>query len=352
MSTPAARSFLRRWARRILLGVLGLIALILAAGSVYERMGRRRAARDFPPPGQMVNIGGRRIQLDCRGTGSPIVVFESGLDLYGSLSWSLVHDEIAKTTRACAYSRAGLMWSDPPPGPQNGMTVAEDLHATLEKAGEQPPYVLVAHSLGGPYAMTYTKRHAPEVAGLVFVDATHPDQFQQLKAVMPNARPPLGVMKAVGALSWTGLLRALMAIQPRVPGVPRPPPEIFRVAAAFAPISFDGSLEEMKALDATLAEAGTFHRLGDRPLVVLTAMAPLPEVVLAVNKMTRNQADEMQARWRALHEEEASWSSRGQHQLVDDATHYIQFDRPDVVIAAVRTVIQSVRDTGSASGVR
>jgi len=110
----------------------------------------------FPLQGKLVDIGGRRIQLDCRGTGSPIVIFESGLDINGSLSWSAVHDEIAKTTRACAYSRAGIMWSDPKDGPQNAKTIAEDLHAALAAAGEKPPFVLVGHSLGGPYIMTYT----------------------------------------------------------------------------------------------------------------------------------------------------------------------------------------------------
>src|SRR5689334_25308998 len=98
--------------RRIGLGVLAIIALALGVGSGYEAIGRSRAARDFPPPGKLVDIGGRRIQLDCRGTGTPTVVFEDGLDMGGSLSWFGVHDSIAKTTRACAYSRAGIMWSE------------------------------------------------------------------------------------------------------------------------------------------------------------------------------------------------------------------------------------------------
>src|SRR5689334_21560647 len=89
---PSRTTPIRRWARRILLGLLGLLVLALACGNTYELVGRRRAARDFPPPGKLVDIGGRKIQLDCRGAGSPTVVFESGLDLYGSLSWSLVHD--------------------------------------------------------------------------------------------------------------------------------------------------------------------------------------------------------------------------------------------------------------------
>ncbi|HEY8206562.1 MAG TPA: alpha/beta hydrolase [Myxococcaceae bacterium] len=341
----------RRWVRRTLQGLLGLLALTLAAGSTYELMGRRRAAIDFPPPGKLVDIGGRRIQIDCRGAGSPTVVFENGLDTYGSLGWSLVHDEVAKTTRACAYSRAGIMWSEPSQGPHGGISVAEDLHAALGTMGERPPFVLVGHSLGGPYAMIYTKRYAPEVAGLVFVDASHPDQRQRIHEFRPP-RSRLAKAKAWAALSWTGLLRVIAATElreevARAPDMSRRLTE--QVMAAYASTSIHGEVEEMEASDATLAEAGTFRQLGDRPLVVLTSMAPLPDQFLKERKLTREQATEVKAQWRTLHDEEASWSSRGQHQLINDASHYIQFDRPDVVIAAVRTVVASVRDARSAA---
>src|SRR5215468_3748086 len=96
-----------KWLKRIGVGVIVLIGGVVAAGVIYEQIARANAGREFPPRGRLVDIGGRRIQLDCRGIGTPIVVFESGLDALGSLSWAAVHDNVAKTTRACAYSRAG-----------------------------------------------------------------------------------------------------------------------------------------------------------------------------------------------------------------------------------------------------
>jgi pimeloyl-ACP methyl ester carboxylesterase len=332
---------MKKWIMYSGVAIVSLILLVTIVGVVYEMLGRSRAARDFPPQGTLVDIGGRRMQLDCRGTGSPTVIFEAGLDINGSLSWSAVHDEIAKTTRACAYSRAGIMWSDPKDGPQNAKTVAEDLHATLVKAGEKPPFVLVGHSLGGPYIMTYTKYFGADVAGLVFVDASHPDQVQRAKA-MSSYTPSSMMMliKAGAAFAWVGAVRiAPMARQ----GLPHQPLQAVQAKAAYASTSLGSMLKEFESMDETLAEAGTFRQLGNRPLYVLTSTALLPPQALAALKLTPEQGKLQKEVWKQLHDEEAAWSSKSQHQLIPDAGHYIQFDRPDIVIEAVRSVVKSVR---------
>lgn len=332
---------MKKWIRRIALFLSGFIVLAIIVGSCCESIGRRNAARDFPPPGKMVDIGERRIQLDCRGSGSPVVVFESGLDIDGSLSWSAVQDSVAKTTRACTYSRAGIMWSDPHYGPQNGKSIAEDLHAVLDLAGERPPYILVGHSLGGPYIMTFTKYFGMDVAGLVFVDASHPEQVQRFKTVTSQGPPMLmNIMKVGAALAWTGVVRAAM---PLFPGVPHQPALAARARAAYASTSLAAAVKEVEALNQTLAEAGTFRQLGNRPLFVLTSMAPLPAGALAAMKLTPEQGRQYKDIWKQMHDEEASWSLSSQHQLVPDAGHYIQYDRPDLVVAAVLSVVNSVR---------
>jgi pimeloyl-ACP methyl ester carboxylesterase len=333
---------MKKWIIRISLGAVALIALVVAGGSIYELMGRRQAAREFPPPGKFVDIGGRKMQLDCRGSGNPTVIFESGLDISGSLSWSTVHDEIAKITRACAYSRAGMMWSDPYDAPRNGKSIAEDLHATLMQAGEQGPFVLVGHSLGGPYIMTYTKYFGADVAGLVFVDASHPDQVRRFNAVGTIPEPTLMMLVyKVGAnLNWTGVVRAVASTYERMPHWPATVDEAIK---AYASTSLGTMLKEKGVIEQTLAEAGTFRQLADRPVFVLTATAPMPDNVVHQLKFTAEQARQWKEVWKALHDEEASWSSVSRHQLVPDAGHYIQFDRPDVVIEAVRWVVDNVR---------
>lgn len=289
---------------------------------------------EYPPLGQRVDIGGRKLQLDCRGSGSPTVVFEAGLDTAGSLSWTLVHDEIAQTTRACAYSRAGIMWSDPRDGVQNGKAIAEDLHTLLSKAGEQAPFVLVGHSLGGPYSMTYTQYFGEEVAGLVFVDASHPDQQLLLDAVFTTPQPqstqPVSSKLKRKPKSLIALSDAQIA-------------QLYLAHNAYLPNSVLAEAKEYEALTQTLAEAGTFRQLGNRPTFVLTAAAPLSAEQLAEEGMTAEQDQKRLVIWKQLQDDMATWSSNSQQQYVEDSTHYIQFNRPDLVIAAVQSVVGAVR---------
>src|SRR5688572_7029859 len=134
---------------KVVIGAIcAVVAAILVASAGREAWIRHRVEQELPPRGRMVDVGGHRLQIDCQGTGTPVVVFESGLDANGSLSWYKVQGEVASFTRACAYSRAGILWSEAAAGPRDGTAVATDLHRLLERAGERPPYVLVRHSVG------------------------------------------------------------------------------------------------------------------------------------------------------------------------------------------------------------
>ena len=146
-------------------------------------------------------------------------------------------------------------------------------------------------------------------------------------------------------LNWTGVVRAVAATSQKMPNQPE---SVHQTMKAYASTSFGPMLKESQALAQTLAEAGTFRQLVNRPILVLTAMAPIPEQVRVNLGWTKAQAKQFQDGWKQLHDEQATWSSRSQHQLIPDASHYIQFDRPDIVIAAVQSVVASVR-TGSNS---
>jgi pimeloyl-ACP methyl ester carboxylesterase len=335
---------MKPWLKRTAIGLGSLITLLIVAGAIFEAVMRQQTAQKYPALGKLVDIGGRKIQIDCRGSGAPTVVLESGLDAYGSLSWAKVHDDIAQATRVCAYSRAGLLWSDPAPGDFDRKQTAQDLHAALIKAGEKTPWVMVGHSLGGPHIMTFTSLYDKEVAGLVFVDASHPDQIERFRQVIGNAideeplmlkTPPL--LAEIGA--WIGIVR-LMNLCPPIPNAPRIAEQ---AGCAYIPQTASANLKASQSFKTTLANASHFRQLGDRPLVVLTAMQQIKPEDLKTMGMSEAQGRKFQAIWTELQDDEAAWSSHSRHEIVPDSSHYIQFDRPDVVIKAVREVVDDVK---------
>jgi pimeloyl-ACP methyl ester carboxylesterase len=341
---------MKPWKKRIAIGVGSLIALLIVAGAIFETVMRQQTAQKYPAPGKLVDIGDRKIQIDCRGSGSPTVVLESGLDNLGSLSWAKVQDSIAQTTRVCAYSRAGIMWSDPAPGDFDSKRTAQDLHAVLTKAGEHIPWVMVGHSLGGPHIMTFTSLYDKEVAGLVFVDASHPDQIERFRQVVGNAidEEPL-ITRTPSLLADVGARIGIVRLMNLCSPIPKAPQLVAQASCAYTPQTASSNLKASQSSKSTLANASQFQQLGDRPLVVLTAMQKLDPQMLKNMNMSEEQGRKLQATWQQLQADEASWSNHSRHEIVTDSSHYIQFDRPDVVIKAVREVVNDVRKAKAAT---
>ena len=134
--------------------------------------------------GSLVEVDGHEMHLNCEGTGSPIVLLESGQDVRGSLSWHPIKAQVAAVTRVCAYDRAGILWSAPGPNPRTSPSIAQELETLLGAAGETGPYVLVGHSIGGIHMRRFADLDRDAVVGLVFVDSSHPDQLERLPAEM------------------------------------------------------------------------------------------------------------------------------------------------------------------------
>ena len=127
-------------------------------------------ARAYPPPGQMVDVGGYRLHINCTGAGSPTVVIDAGLGDWSSM-WGFVQPGVAKTTRVCTYDRAGAGWSDQGPLPRDARQFAKELHTLLQNANIPGPYVMVGHSMGGLPVRVFTHEYAAEVAGVVLIDS-------------------------------------------------------------------------------------------------------------------------------------------------------------------------------------
>src|SRR6266852_221780 len=159
---------------RGLIAVLGLLVVLGLVGTMDESVAEAADVRAYPPPGQMIDVGGHSLHINCVGTGTPTVVIDAGWgDSSGAWS-SWVQPEAARTTRVCTYDRAGMGYSEPGPLPRTAEIFALELHRLLRGAGEPGPYVLVGHSLGGLPVRVFAHEYAAEVAGVVLIEWMSP----------------------------------------------------------------------------------------------------------------------------------------------------------------------------------
>ena len=165
----------------------GLAALlgIALVGYIYEPIAEAADAKAYPPPGELVDVGGYRLHIKCTGSGSPTVVIEAGLGDW-STSWGFVQSDVTKTTRVCTYDRAGMGWSEAGPLPRDAAQFAKELHTLLQSADIPGPYVMVGHSLGGLGVRVFVHEYASEVAGVVLVESMNPKQISQLPSAERN----------------------------------------------------------------------------------------------------------------------------------------------------------------------
>lgn len=125
----------------------------------------------------MIDIGGRKLHLNCEGIGSPTVILMGGGGAF-SIDWALVQPKVAESTRVCSYDRAGLGWSDPGPAEETVEETVSDLHALLQASGERGPYVLVGASIGGIFIQAYQRAFPKDIAALVFSNSSNRIGFQ------------------------------------------------------------------------------------------------------------------------------------------------------------------------------
>jgi len=312
--------------------VIVVLATLVIAGASFELIASTQDAQRYPPPGQLIDIGGRMLHMNCVGAGAPTVVMEAGGG-GTSLEWSLVQPDIANTTRVCACDRAGAGWSDPGPMPRSPQNVVDDLVALLGASEVRGPYVLVTHSDSGLSTLLFAIEHPDSVAGIVFVDARHPDSLSaaERQAQLNQAQLLPTITNIVGR---TGLGRLFGAdLYPQIHPEGRfltPSTLELMLLQAARPAYTDqviSAIESATANDAELA-AALPGSLGSKPIVVLTT----------------EQYLSLYPGWGAGQEELTRLSTNAVHRFVGPGSeHYVAWQHPELVVAAVDEVLTSVR---------
>ena len=325
--------------------LFGALILLLIIGAGYQFVGMVLDRVHYPPPGQMVDVGGHRLHLYCMGKGSPTVVQEAAAPGW-SLYWSLVQPEVARVTRVCAYDRAGLGWSERGPVPRTGQQLARELHRLLDRGGVPGPYILVGHSLGGFVARLYRQEHPKEVVGMVLVDAGHESELRQaeFRTFVNAGKSMLPLIRTMTILGIPRLFASLDNLPPflslqeeKVPGKIRP-----MLRAGWLRTGYLKTVTgEGEALVETLEQVRHTSSLGDLPLIVLTATGPVwwPDMPGTVNPV------KFRRMWLDLQQDLTKLSSNSRQVFADQSSHFIQFDQPALVIEAIRQTIETTRQS-------
>jgi len=313
-------------------GRAALAALALLAGCSASG-GAATSAKAYAKPAQLVSLAdGRKINLRCSGAGSPTVLLEAG---FGATSgaWYKVQPSLARTTRVCAYDRAGAGFSDPGPLPRDGAAIVRDLDQALTAGHIKGPFVVVGHSAGGLYARLFAARRPRDVAGLILLDPTVERRAPQpagdgldgirrrvqrcLAASEANPQPPAGDPQ------WSGCVSAKA--------------DEHDLDVAHRPETWRNQLSELDNI---------FGRTSDQVFRLPAILRDIPLYVITASDTAAAAPtygfDKPQSVLVLQHQRIAGTSNAGSQQTVL-SSHMVMLDRPEVVISAAEEMVRAHR---------
>ncbi|HMI35241.1 MAG TPA: alpha/beta hydrolase [Propionibacteriaceae bacterium] len=315
-----------RWRKAALLA-----AAAMGTAATVQQLLTVRDRRRYPAPGLLVHVDGRRIHLQVRGAASagPTVVLEAGMGSF-SPNWYWVQEDLAPVVRNVSYDRAGLGWSRRSRRPRDAQTIAIELRDALREAAIEPPYVLAGHSFGGLPVRAFADLYPELTAGLVLVDASHPDQW--VRWPTPHADRILEVSQRIfGWLGWLGVLRALNLSRGITAGLPARQAAELRAGAALPGFAATEAAQ-MRSWSVSREQLNAASPLGDLPLAVLA----VSEQPLGGELLT------------ALQRELAELTQGSSFEVVQGASHESLISNREharVVARTIEAVVQAARDS-------
>jgi pimeloyl-ACP methyl ester carboxylesterase len=235
--------------------------------------------------GRFVDIGGRSLRIDCAGAGSPSVILEAGLEQSGR-GWHAVQSGVSAFTRVCSYDRAGLGNSDPAQDRRDVHAVVRDLNALLEKARVPGPYILVGHSFGSVIVRVHAVSRPGNVGGIVLIEPVVENQFPFVAAEMDDLEREAYWKREAG-----------------------------------------GNREKINVIESAFEASRISHP--DVQTILVTA--------LLHDRKPRHP------RWKALYMDFAQRIRASEHRFAERSSHFVHTDQPEIVIDAIRTLVERVR---------
>jgi pimeloyl-ACP methyl ester carboxylesterase len=320
--------------KRGLIGLGTVLVILAAAGLIYQTAASEADQRKYAAPGSLIDVGGFKMHIYCTGQGSPTVILEA---LSGGFSsyWGWVQPQVAQTTHVCAYDRAGRGWSEPDPQPQSLERSTRNLHTLLVNANIPGPYVLVGHSIGGLYVRQFAAAYAGEVAGIVLLDAAHPEQFNRHPEMLKESNDYMRTSTLFPLLARLGVFRLYFAAGGEIDFADLAEPQKSEVKAAWSsPAYFESQRAEIVAGPGIFAQARELGGLGSLPLMVITRGQGVP------------------TGWMELQDELVALSRNSAHITVQTATHASLAFNPQDAHAVSQAIGQVIRAVHSGLSMR
>jgi pimeloyl-ACP methyl ester carboxylesterase len=334
----AGRRMWRRVLGRVFLGLISSVLVALCVAAVYNYWAVRHYRALYPAPGKLYSVDGYQMHLYCTGAGAPTIVLEAGLGNDFRI-WDLVQPELSTLTRVCAYDRAGVGWSDPRPGIRDSDSIADQLHGLLSAARIGTPVVLMGHSIAGMHLRAYASRYPTEIAGMVLVDPSTPEQLERMPPEMNEMQ-----RRSIRQLAWFqplvtfGIARLLRQCGDTPPKGMEAHSDWYRADNNCSPAYLPAIQAEMAGVEASARETMHTGPFGDLPILIFSQDPDVKQSGLPEDLRKR-----VSAVWFGLHEDLKRLSTRTRRIVAKGSSHYIQVDRSDLLNREVPLFIRQIR---------
>jgi len=307
-----------------------LLVIVLVVGRIFEVMAEARDDKRLPPPGQLFEVDGHLMHINCQGQGSPTVVVETG-NGEQSLGWSEVNENMSRISRTCAYDRVGMGYSEPVDKPTSASDIAQNLQKLLQAADITDDLVLVGWSAGGIYQREFYRQFPERVKGMVLVDSAHEQQIERLLPV--PAEETFNASKFYQYLAPFGVVRLSGRVEQQFADSTFSAPIRDRlIAINLKSHMYHTLLAEGEGFDAELAQMRTPPSLNNLPLVVISEGNPDTPFM-----------QENLAIWKELQEELKNLSSNSKHLVAENSPHPIYRYQPELIVESVTEVINAAK---------